>query len=316
MGLFETLSKWIPVVGPIVSTASDIVGGIAANKANKEIADQTNATQMAIAGQTNAANKELWQMQAEYNSMVAQRQRAEQAGYSPNSILQSSGFNSSVSAPAPAVMPQMQMSHQMINPFANVGGLFNGLKSMAEIQNIEEQTKQQKMQNQFTKERIMLELKAAGLDNVAKKIQNEISAKTENDIVSMAHATLEKLYADKTLSDEQMLSYKIANAIAQEYGYQLSERELAIKTESVKNLIAQRENTVSSTELNKALGKKARTGALLDIINGEVAQEQKGLTHEQTRLTKVDADFEEQLQEIVGGSKSAKLILELIKALR
>lgn len=162
-----------------MQTSASIINTNNTNKANLQIAQETNKTNAANVAATNQANKDIaqmsnehneamlnkqiqqewdmWNAENEYNSPYAQMQRYKDAGVNPYMALGnvSSGNASSMSSPAaqPAVVPQMQAAQAQgatMMP-ADMSGL-SGLRGIAsrfvELMQAKEDIKGKQLENQ------------------------------------------------------------------------------------------------------------------------------------------------------------------------
>ena len=162
-----------------MQTSASIINTNNTNKANLQIAQETNKTNAANVAATNQANKDIaqmsnehneamlnkqiqqewdmWNAENEYNSPAAQMQRYKDAGVNPYMALGnvSSGNASSMSSPAaqPAVVPQMQAAQAQgatMMP-ADMSGL-SGLRGIAsrfvEMMQAKENIKRTQLENQ------------------------------------------------------------------------------------------------------------------------------------------------------------------------
>lgn len=162
-----------------MQTSASILNTNNTNKANLQIAQETNKTNAENVAATNQANKDIaqmanehneamlnkqiqqewdmWNAQNEYNTLSAQMQRAEDAGVNPYQALgmMNSGNASSMSSPSaqPAVVPQMQAAQAQgatMMP-ADMSGL-SGLRGIAsrfvEMMQAKENIKRTQLENQ------------------------------------------------------------------------------------------------------------------------------------------------------------------------
>lgn len=82
---------WGAIIGGALSAASSLLGTHSSNNVQRDIARETNASNMRIAQYQNKWNLEQWNRENEYNSPVSQMQRYREAGLNPALIYGSSG---------------------------------------------------------------------------------------------------------------------------------------------------------------------------------------------------------------------------------
>lgn len=161
-----------------MQTSASIVNTNNTNKANRQIAAETNMSNERNVAATNRANYEIaqmsneynqqmlerqieqewdmWNAQNEYNSASSQRQRLEDAGLNPYLMMDggSAGTASGMTSPAaqPAVVPQMQAAHAQgaTMQAADMSGLA-GLRGIAsrfvEMMQAKEDLKRKQLEN-------------------------------------------------------------------------------------------------------------------------------------------------------------------------
>lgn len=128
---------------PGASALTGIVGNILTNKANKQIARQTNALNYRMFNEANAFTERMWNQQNAYNAPIEARKRLEAAGYNPASLLDAQQIGAASSASS-APAPQMQgFTYQ--NPLGSfptdMVAFTQALKNANEAKNVDMQTK-------------------------------------------------------------------------------------------------------------------------------------------------------------------------------
>ena len=108
----DYVSEWASAADAAATGLANLgaqIGGIKAqkeaNRVNQEMNALNNATQREIATMNNAEAVRLWDLQSRYNSPAHQVALLGQAGFTPNALLGSAGFNKTFGAGAP---PQLQ----------------------------------------------------------------------------------------------------------------------------------------------------------------------------------------------------------------
>ena len=103
----------------ILTSGGSIVGGLINAGANIYMQNQTNRTNQNIANENNRFNREMWNLQTQYNTPANQMQRFKEAGL--NTSLMYGTPQNVASSPTPAdttgkaVAPQIQMDSVISN---------------------------------------------------------------------------------------------------------------------------------------------------------------------------------------------------------
>lgn len=238
------LAKHNPVAAAGIQAAGSIFGGLIGSSGSHYAAQkqlqavrETNQMNYQIAQANNAFNERMWNLQNQYNSPIAQRQRLEQAGLNPYLMLDGSStgnaqtavtadqsgsqvapefastlasgyqtLGSSISSAASQIA-QMQYNNELQS--ANVA------KAKAEASNVDAQTKYQSLQNDFAVAQFLTDLRL-------KRIQGDIGQKEYDFLRDSFEDRLESAHYDwylkgqqssyyKNLSDLTEIQYKIAD---------------------------------------------------------------------------------------------------------
>lgn len=149
--------------------------------------EQTNAANRRLAQETNAAQEKMMERQAELNGAPNQRAMFEQAGYSPAAMLgnaSSVGLGSAAQASAINPFPQGSFDQmaQMLFNYQNLQSdtaekRANVAKTNAESFNLNQQNVYAQQNYMIDTLRNIQALKAQGLDNVAKGLENDLNSK-------------------------------------------------------------------------------------------------------------------------------------------
>lgn len=283
MGFLDSLGKIAGAVsglGPIASIGSAVIGGItgssaqkSANKSNLQIAQETNQANRDIAAMTNQANLDLWREQAQYNSMQAQKERAAAAGFSPWSLLDSAGFNSTVSSTTGApVVGNPMMAAQMMPVDAlsrHLGGLSDSLANntlaLAQARKADAETKGQEIQNEYTAEMLAEQLRLMGYQN------DEIAVKLSylNQRESLEIDNLQKVLE---LTDEQISQIRISRDIQQYYKENIQPQEYQQLIASINKINEEGKTQDNLRNYYDAAAEALKRGADADMILAKVAQ--------------------------------------------
>lgn len=146
-----------------MQTSASIINTNNTNKANLQIAQETNQTSKDIAQMVNEHNEamlnkqiqqqwDMWNAENEYNSPAAQMQRAEDAGINPYQALgmMNSGNASSMTSPSaqPAAVPQMQGATMQPADMSGLSGLRGIASRFVEMMQAKEDIKGKQLENQ------------------------------------------------------------------------------------------------------------------------------------------------------------------------
>lgn len=126
----------------ILTTGGSIVGGLINAGANIYMQNQTNRNNRAIANENNRFNREMWNLQTQYNTPANQMQRFKEAGL--NTSLMYGTPQNVASSPTPAdttgkaVAPQIQMDSVISNAMQqyNQNKLIDSQKSKLDAEKI------------------------------------------------------------------------------------------------------------------------------------------------------------------------------------
>lgn len=234
----------IGIAAAAATATTGVAASIASNKVNSVNTSNTNATNYAIAQDTNETNKEIadannaLQIQLqnkmnEYNSIGAQIQRGREAGVNPNSII-----GGSVSGNVQTTLPQMQSPVMEIfknlpflqeNPMRDFTDSFSKIsqsligikKTQAETNKIVAETDWQKVQNEFQRDTIALDMQLK-----QSEIENYVSQTKVNyqNVVNLQES-VKQIQAMVTNLGEQTYDLTMKNAFSKEF-YEYSVRKL------------------------------------------------------------------------------------------
>lgn len=199
--------------GAALAVGALVIGAIGTAVAS----NNANITNQEIAEKTNQQNWKMLEEQERYNSPVNQRAMFEQAGYSPTAML---GNASSVGlASASQAAPAQSIFHQgSFDQMAQMLFNYENLKSdtaekRANVAKTDAESFNLNQQNIYAQQNYMIDtlrniqsLKAQGLDNVAKGLENDLNSKAfqfklDNYLLQnqMLQAGINKQVADTNL---------------------------------------------------------------------------------------------------------------------
>lgn len=148
----DPLSAAIGAGASILGGVFDLFGTSDTNSSNLQIARETNAQNKELFERQLGWNEEMWRKMNEYNTPAAQRARYEQAGINPYMALgQMSAGNAEMTSSPSA--PQMQGVTLQKPDFGFIGrageNMSNIMLQQAQIGAIKEQTRNQRIKNSF-----------------------------------------------------------------------------------------------------------------------------------------------------------------------
>lgn len=174
------------------SAFGSLIGGIFGDKntrdtnaANLQIARENNQTSIDIAKANNDLQYKMFNEANEYNSPANQFKMMQEAGYNPYSLYSNPSSSAASSAPLPSLQQPNLVSPQMMpqTHFANSLQNFavqsaNVLKILSDAQKSKEETKTAEITNQTLGARLIEQLRAAGLENQARELENRFNSDT------------------------------------------------------------------------------------------------------------------------------------------
>lgn len=164
----------------LIGSGINALSQIITNRSNKENVEQTNAANLQLAQQQNQWNKDMWQMNADYNSPSAQLQRYKDAGLNPNLMYQNGADAVAATAPQSANMAN-QLPYQAINPnFEALQALELNLKKQ-EVKNDTQRVSLEAVRNNVLVKQLDLSIRKAEDQHIIDQEQaNNLRQSTEN----------------------------------------------------------------------------------------------------------------------------------------
>lgn len=334
----DLISTGAGLVGSLVGSKQQANSVKEANAANLEIARQNNETSMQIARQNNEIQQQMqrennefnrqqaidmFNMENEYNSPLAQVQRLQQAGLNPAVMMEGAGGtavgNSSAAAPSAAAsgispsMPSLTTPHmEAVPPMAL--GFIEALKSVSEIKQITAQTKKTGAETSRIEKLVDQEL----LSLIADEKDKQARASYQNLMTNF-----EKLYghdkraADiaKTLSD-YLLNVRKGNTEAAQAALLKAEKELTdtknkMQIEQAPVILENLRKTGELIDEQKATEKSKQSA---NYASAEESRAGKGYKEALTRLTDLQADEREMLNEVIPDEIALDLSIKTLEA--
>ena len=253
MGFFDGL-KFADILTPATSLFGGLLSSIGAhetNKTNLKIARETNQANRANQEYQNAWNLNMWNMQNEYNSPLAKRQRLEAAGLNPIFYgLDGAGNAGSLqSAPFTAVngAPMLNEGAPMGESLANLG------KTLAEIELMRSQAKKNDSERALT------------------DVETETKKLLQKGEIEIQGVTISNLRKVGEISDET-----IKNLVAER-------DKLTAEANEIQDRITSRARDLDIREMT-ARADKAYKEAIAEIERQKISQRDKEIEISRQRL--------------------------------
>lgn len=265
------------MIGAIIGGIGSLFSGAAAANATQSAAHkqlmatrETNATNLQIAREQRDWEYRMQQEQNEYNSLSAQRARAEEAGYSPYIL---GGTNSQMQSSLPSYQtPQMQTPSYELEAAAaqqlariptdfvsNLLSASSATKAYQEAQKVGAERQAVDIENQYRTQNILLDLEKKKEERDSKRsqrllteLQTEILGAQKKALIQRANLDNELIasQASKEFSQEMYLrSMTAINAKSYKWFDQQKRLELSQITANISYLCAQKELSEANTKL-------------------------------------------------------------------
>lgn len=216
-----------------LDTAANIWSTAATNETNERNVQRTNETNQAINQSNIEANKELWKLNAEYNSLQAQRKRAEEAGYSPAALLGSTGFNSSTS-PTSVPSPIAMQAPHADRPVVGFGAIGEALQRAAVVENQQLLNEQQRIDNKSRERKNNAEIRERGSIADKNEWDSLVTEMTFNDQVVRAQAEAYEAYERGQRAKAEASIAKMEDYISTRYAESEKVKQLNLLDENIR----------------------------------------------------------------------------------
>lgn len=289
------------LIGGIIGGIGSLVGGLIGSHGTKKASDnqlqatrETNATNIQLAQEQRNFAYQMQQEQNAYNSLAAQRRRAEEAGYSPyilggsNSVMQSS--LPSYDIPQQNV-PSYELQAQAVQLLSSIPSqVVQSVLSSAEIENTINQAQKVgaerqgiDIENQYKVQRILMDLdkqKQEADNTKSKRMYQDL----QNEIVGQQKKELQK----RASLENELIASQASNQFAQEM---MARANVALSSKQYRWL---------DTEKRSQL---AQTAAYIGVLSA-----QKGLTEAQTKQAVENAVIMQLQQEGIKSENELKKV--------
>lgn len=133
-----------PIVIPLLAIAGGVVSSLINKSSQTQSIEQQNRANMELAQYQFEQNKQMWNMQNQYNAPYAQMQRLVQAGLNPNMVYGSGSVTGNQSGSAPSFdRPEMHSTYAPLN-LPNIQNIINQYQDFrmrqAQTDNVQAQT--------------------------------------------------------------------------------------------------------------------------------------------------------------------------------
>ena len=254
------------IVGGVTNLLGNALGYLstknassAALQANRE----TNLANMQLQQQANDFNFRMWQENNAYNSLSSQVERAQQAGFSPNVVLNNGSYSNPVTQSS---LPSLNSgSDILMQSGANAAQLLSGMGNsvsqtidnalkLSQIDDFKQTATGKEIENQYKPELLTVQIKQIykNIDQIDATINNILAE------IEKKGAEVEKINKDSQLVDSQVTAQDIKNT-----------NLFAIDTETL-NLL--RQQILSVSENTRFIGYNARTNRISANAQSQQAQ--------------------------------------------
>lgn len=275
-----------PGLGTAIGAGLGFVGGLLGNsaqsKANQQniaLQRETNELNAKLARENYQLQRDLLERNLQYASPKEQRRMLEEAGYNAYDFVNGTGSKPVAATPTPQLPSMGSAQVQPVNSFASHLQQFGN--QFADIYRTLEEGKKMKSErvgtdidNQTRLQINLQTLRNMGLDEVAKKLENDYNTETLEGRVAAVDLDnlLKKATAD--LTRDQQIEVAIRNKFAPYRNFW----EVQNLVRTAKLLVEQGKTEITKQELNRAGVKKADAEAMLAIVRQyyepQVAQSQ------------------------------------------
>ena len=264
------------MLGGFLSGIGSLVGGLfgysgakSAANAQLQATKETNATNLQIAREQREFEYQMQQEQNAYNSLAAQRQRAEEAGFSPYIL---GGSNSQMQSSLPTYqapqqnVPNYELQAQAANLLSSIPSqVVQSVLSSAQMeetinqaQKIGAEKQSIDIENQYKVQRILMDLEKQRNETDSTK-SKRIYQDLQNEIVGSQKRELQK----RASLENELIASQASNQFAQEM---LARSSQALNSKQYRWLDMEKRSQL------------AQTAAYIGVLSA-----QKGLTEAQTK---------------------------------
>lgn len=327
----DYVSEWASAADSAANAIAQLgaqIGGIKAQKeanaANLQMNALTNATNREIANLNNAEAVRLWEIQSRYNSPAHQVALLGEAGFTPNALLGSQGFNKTFGAGAPPQLQRPDLTPGHVEPVTygadaalSLGDrLSQFMVNLSSAKKLQSETVGQDLANESYSKQVAAQLRALGASSEAQEIENKYKSQKESE-------ELRNLRTLGYIQEQQYRQLMLANNLTSIFGEDRMKAEI---NEIVQRAFAleQQGNTEESKRLlNAALTDKAKSdverNAVQSAVDRYLAPYQAGLMGAQAgeagartlnlRALTTNQEFENMLQSRFGiDERQAKVL--------
>lgn len=265
------------MIGNIISGIGNLIAGVGgyagakyAANAQLQATKDTNATNIRLAKEQRDWSYQMQQEQNAYNSLASQRQRAEEAGFSPYIL---NGSNSQMQSSLPSYqvpqqnVPSYELQAQAAQMLANIPSQFiQSVLSSAQTESVVNQAQKTgaekqsiEIENQYKVLRILMDL-----EKTKSETENNKSKKFFQDLQNQIVGAQKKEMVKRAGLENELIASQAANQFAQEM---LARSQQSLNAKQYRWLDAEKRYQL------------AQTSAYIGVLSA-----QKGLTEAQTKL--------------------------------
>lgn len=244
----DILGSILGAVGSLFGAGGNVASTAATNKANKEIAQMNNEWNYRMFQEQQDYNREMWNAQNEYNSAVNQRARLQEAGLNPYAMM--SGASAGTAGAANGVNPPSAQPVQLQAPQIDLSTPASFLQQAIELHSVqgqrdadaslkERQAEQIGIENQYKAAELVAELvrkqeetNSFKLRNSYQNILNRLQLDTYSSDVAIKQRTADNI---KTLTElnRAEIALKSINTVAMQKQINWIDKEAAARIASL-----------------------------------------------------------------------------------
>ena len=252
-----------------------LFGGIAQGAFNYQSVKETNAANKEINQMNNAFNQMMWEKEKEYNSPLAQMQRLQQAGINP-AFAYSNGVSNTVSS-APTAASPIPMQPYIGSELAEIGNRMS-LDSLRGVEKDESVSRTRLNENGIFVQDATIDKYRKEIQDIEKKWDLLSSEIAKND------ATVKNLESLSNLNDAKKVGQEIDNWIkeaSKEYEVLRKVCEAKGCLESVKLTIAKIAESKTQSDVNRSIVRRN---------NAEIKRIAADIEEVHARISKLEAE--------------------------
>ena len=255
----------------LIGSVLGFIGNNKTNKQNAAIARETNALNKQMFDEQMQYNWDMWNAQNAYNDPSAARERLQEAGYNPAALLDAPSIGAASSG-APAPSPNAAIGYQYSSPFNALGKSLEQIPQVVLAAAQAEKTKEEAKGQAITNANLDAKFNAEIENLVSSKLLSRAQADKYLQDIAFKEANWDSLTKDITENlyylHEQGQREKIANELQREWGNKIRGQEFAKLVAEVSTELERANTERANQVLAKAYGDAAAANAVTNRIVG------------------------------------------------